>query len=126
MHLSLINSRQGINVKDVPAKLFIAAFAAYLKKGNKFKIPDWAGYVKTACFKELAPYESDWLYTRAASVAYQLYIRGKVGVGALRTHYGKKERRGTVSNRHRQAAGKVIRYCLKQLEDIGYVGTVKY
>ncbi len=82
--------------------------------------------VKTACFKELAPYDQDWLYIRAASVAYQLYLRGKVGISALRTHYGGKQRNGTKPPHHRQGAGKVIRYCLKQLEDAGLVGTVKY
>ena len=100
-------------MKDVHAKLFIEAFANHLKKTNKFKIPEWAGLVKTACYKELAPYDKDWFYTRAASVAYQLYIRGKVGVSALRSHYGGSERRGTIRPRHRQAAGKIIRYCLK-------------
>jgi small subunit ribosomal protein S19e len=82
--------------------------------------------VKTAYFKELAPYDSDWLYTRAASVAYQLYIRGKVGLSALKTHYGGKARRGAQPPIQQQGAGKVIRYCLKQLEEAGLVGQVKY
>jgi ribosomal protein S19E (S16A) len=63
---------------------------------------------------------------RAASVAYQLYIRGKVGLSALRTHYGGKMRWGSHPPTHRQSAGKVLRYCLKQLEDQGLVGQVKY
>ena len=74
----------------------------------------------------MAPYEIDWLYIRAASVAYQLYIRGKVGISALRSHYGGNQRRGTCPPHFRQAGGKVIRYCLKQLEDSGLVGVVKY
>ena len=86
----------------------------------------WAGYVKTACYKDLAPYDPDWLYIRAASVAYQLYIRRKVGISALKSHYGGKQRRGARPPQHHQAAGKVIRYCLKQLEDAGLVGVVKY
>jgi small subunit ribosomal protein S19e len=63
---------------------------------------------------------------RAASVAYQLYIRGKVGISALKTHYGGKQRNGVRPPKHHQGAGKVIRYCLKQLEDSGLVGQVKY
>lgn len=82
--------------------------------------------MKTACFKDLGPYDSDWLYVRAASVAYQLYIRGKVGLSALRTHYGGKQRNGVRPPHQRQGAGKVIRYCLKQLEDAGLVGLVKF
>merc|ERR1711907_518835 len=85
-HLALINS-VGTTVKDVPAKDFIEAFSRHLKKGNKIKMPEWAQYYKTACFKDLAPYDPDWLYIRAASVAYQLYVRGKVGVNTLRKHY---------------------------------------
>jgi ribosomal protein S19E (S16A) len=33
-------------------------------------------------------------------------------------------RMGVQSPRHRRAAGKVIRYCLKQLSDMGLVGIV--
>ena len=55
--MSLINRGPGVNVKDVSSRVFIEAFANHLKKGNKFKIPDWASQVKTACFKELAPYD---------------------------------------------------------------------
>ena len=73
----------------------------------------------------MAPYDPDWLYVRAASVAYQLYIRGTVGVSALRSHYGGKQRNGVRPPHHRQACGKVIRYCLKQLEAQSLVGTEK-
>ena len=106
IQLSLINNSNRVTVKDVPAKEFIEAFSKHLKKGNKIKMPDvsspslcslilnyiyqWASYVKTSCYKELPPYDPDWLYVRAASIAYQLYIRGKVGISALRTHYGGK------------------------------------
>lgn len=115
-----------MTVKDVAAREFIDAFSKHLKKGNKIKMPDWAQYAKTACFKDLSPYDTDWLYVRAASVAYQLYIRGKVGISALKTHYGGKQRNGVRPPKHHQGAGKVIRYCLKQLEEAGLVGQVKY
>ena len=59
-------------------------------------------------------------------MAYQLYIRGKVGVSALKIHYCGKQRNGVRSPKHHQGAGKVIRYCLKQLEEAGLVGQVKY
>ena len=86
----------------------------------------WSQYVKTACYKDLAPYDSDWLYVRAASVGYQLYIRGKVGISALKTHYGGKQRNGVRPPKHHQGAGKVIRYCLKQLVEAGLVGEIEY
>ena len=82
--------------------------------------------VKTACYKELNPLNNDWLYTRAASICYQLYMRQKVGVKGLRKHYGGKARRGVKSEHHRNAAGKNIRYCLEQLQQMGLVGETKY
>ena len=82
--------------------------------------------MKTACFKELGPLDQDWLYVRAASIAYQLYMRGKVGVGGLRKHYSENQRRGTMKEHTRAAAGKNIRYALQQLSAIGLVGDLKY
>ena len=82
-------------------------------------------YYKTGCFKELSPYDQDWLYIRAASVAYQLYIRGKVGVNTLRKHYSGNQNWGTCTEHHRLAAGKCIRYCLIELEKAGLVGLIK-
>ena len=38
--LASLNQNKGVTVKDVPAKEFIEQFAKYLKKGNKFKMPE--------------------------------------------------------------------------------------
>jgi small subunit ribosomal protein S19e len=70
----------------------------------------------------LAPYDDDWLYTRAASIAYQLYMRGKVGVNTLRKHYSGLKRGTTVTEHTFKSAGKCIRYSLQQLEAAGLVG----
>ena len=70
-----INSHHGVTVKDVDAESFIKSFASYLKNSKGFKIPEWAVYVKTACFKDLAPFDPDWLYVRAAACARILYVR---------------------------------------------------
>ena len=48
-------------VKDVDQQEFVKAFAAFLKKSGKVKVPSWADQVKTAVFKELSPYDQDWL-----------------------------------------------------------------
>merc|ERR1719443_690778 len=120
-HLALINQHSN-TVKDIPAADFISAYAKFLKKGNKVKIPGWAKYAKTSAARELAPYDDDWLYHRAASVAYQLYMRKKVGVNTLRKHYGGNKRYGTCTEHFLKASGKNIRYCLAQLEESGLVG----
>ncbi|XP_077048585.1 small ribosomal subunit protein eS19 isoform X2 [Agelaius phoeniceus] len=66
----------GVTVKDVNQQEFVRALAAFLKKSGKLKVPDWADTVKLAKHKELAPYDENWFYTRAASTARHLYLRG--------------------------------------------------
>ena len=124
--LASINQKRGVTVKDVQAKEFIAEFAAHLKRNNSIRVPEWSTYVKTACFKELAPYDKDWIFTRAASVAYQLYMRGNTGVNTLRKHYSEGQRNGTCPKKTRLSAGKVIRYCLKELQNHELVGEQRY
>ncbi|KAK4860053.1 hypothetical protein QYF36_016553 [Acer negundo] len=51
--------------------------------------------MKTAQFKELAPYDPDWYYVRAASMARKIYLRGGLGVGAFRRIYGGSKRYGS-------------------------------
>merc|ERR1712013_424791 len=77
-----------ICVKDVDQQEFVVAFAAFLKKSGKIKVPAWADQVKTAVFKQLSPYDQDWYYIRCASLARHLYMRGNAGVGAFRRVYG--------------------------------------
>merc|ERR1719373_351286 len=108
-------------VKDVPASKFIAAFAKHMKRQGKFEIPKWSDVVKTGVAKELSPYDPDWLYTRAASVARHVYNRGGSGVGAFRKHYGGQQRRGVCTNHFRKSSGKIIRYFMQQLEEMGII-----
>ncbi|XP_068953726.1 small ribosomal subunit protein eS19-like [Petaurus breviceps papuanus] len=64
----------GVTVKE-----FMRALDAFLKKSGKLKVPKWVDMVKLAKHKELAPYNENWFYTRAASTARHLYLRGSVG-----------------------------------------------
>ncbi|EER08063.1 40s ribosomal protein s19, putative, partial [Perkinsus marinus ATCC 50983] len=48
----------------------------------------WAEYIKTGTQRELAPYDDDYLYIRAAAIARRIYIRPNIGVGALRKIFG--------------------------------------
>merc|ERR1719221_1569966 len=63
--------------------------------------------------------DADWLYTRAASVARYVYCRGGAGVGNFRKIYGGQQRRGTCTSKFRKGSGKIVRYCMQQLEEIG-------
>mmetsp|Transcript_13624 Transcript_13624/g.46139 ORF Transcript_13624/g.46139 Transcript_13624/m.46139 type:complete len:159 (+) Transcript_13624:28-504(+) len=106
----------GVTVKDVPAQDFIVAYAAHLKRTGKIEVPKWADLVKTAKFKELAPYDPDWYYVRAASIARRVYLRGNVGVGAMRKIYGGRQRRGTIKEKFALSGGSIPRHIFGQLE----------
>eukprot|EP00747_Dinoflagellata_sp_TGD_P161628 gnl/TRDRNA2_/TRDRNA2_178285_c0_seq1.p2 gnl/TRDRNA2_/TRDRNA2_178285_c0~~gnl/TRDRNA2_/TRDRNA2_178285_c0_seq1.p2 ORF type:complete len:159 (-),score=43.55 gnl/TRDRNA2_/TRDRNA2_178285_c0_seq1:56-532(-) len=108
-------------VKDVEAAKFIAAFSQHLKRQGRFEIPKWADTVKTGVAQELAPYDPDWLYVRTASMVRKVYIRGGSGVGAFRKVYGSQKRRGTMTNTRTKGSGKIARYILQQLEEMGLV-----
>ncbi|KAJ3137899.1 40S ribosomal protein S19 [Physocladia obscura] len=108
----------GVTVKDVSAHSFVKAYAAYLKRTGKLEVPKWVDIVKTATHKELAPYDPDWFYVRAASVARHIYLRKQVGVGALRKNYGGRKNRGNKPHHHSDASGSVLRKVLQALEKI--------
>merc|ERR550525_1803232 len=110
-----------VTVKDVEADKFITAFAQHLKRQGRFEIPKWADVVKTGKNKELPPNDPDWLYVRTASMVRKIYIRGGIGVGAFRKVYGGQKRRGTCTNIYTKASGKIARYVLQQLEEMGLV-----
>ncbi|MCP9260071.1 40S ribosomal protein S19 [Dirofilaria immitis] len=90
-------------------------------KSGKVKVPDWSDLVKMGSYKELAPVDIDWYYTRTASIARRLYIRSPTGVGALRRVYGGSKRRGVAPNHFSKASGSVIRKALQTLEAIKWV-----
>lgn len=54
------------------------------------KVPDWVDIVKSAKFKELAPYDPDWFYTRCAALARHIYMRSPVGVKTVTKIFGGK------------------------------------
>jgi small subunit ribosomal protein S19e len=90
-----------------------------LSATGKLEVPAWVDIVKTAPFKELAPYDPDWFYIRAASVARHIYLRKSVGIGALRKVHGGRKNRGTRPGRHFEGSGSVDRKAIQALEKIG-------
>jgi len=106
----------GITVRDVSAAKFIAAYAAHLKTTGQIELPKWVDYVKTGVRKELAPYDEDWYYVRAAALARKVYLRPGCGVGGLRKAFGGSYRRGVNRNIFSKGSGSIIRSCLAELE----------
>jgi len=100
---------------------FIPALAKALKEIDAFKVPEWALYVKSGTSRERPPVDEDFWYIRAASILRQLYIKGVVGVGRLRTRYGSRKDRGGKPDKFRKSGGKIIRVILQQAEKAGLV-----
>lgn len=61
---------------------------------GKVKVPEHMDLVKTARFKELAPYDPDWFYVRCAAVLRHIYIRSPVGVKTVTKIFGGRKRNG--------------------------------
>jgi len=106
-------------VRDVSAEAFIAAYASHLKRSGKLEVPTWVDLVKTGSFKELAPYDPDWYYIRAAAIARHIYLRKDVGVGALTKLHGGRNRRGNRPSHHKDCASSVQRKICQSLQKIG-------
>jgi small subunit ribosomal protein S19e len=108
-------------VHSAESQEFNTNLAEALKKIPEFVIPDWAEFVKSSVAKKRVPEESDFWFKRSASILRQLYIKGVVGVGRLKTRYGSKKDRGMKPDKFRKASGKIIRVILQQAEAVGLV-----
>merc|ERR1711924_421477 len=96
-------------VKDVETHTFINAYAKHLKRSGKIELPKWVEFVKTAPFKELAPYDEDWYFVRAAAIARKIYLRPGTGIGGLCKSFGGKKRRGTLKEKFQKSSPGIIR-----------------
>ncbi|PIA57745.1 hypothetical protein AQUCO_00600457v1 [Aquilegia coerulea] len=108
-------------VKDVSSHDFNRGYAAHLKRSGKMELPHWTDIVKTATFKELAPYDPDWYYIRAASMARKIYLRQGLGVGGFRKIYGGRKRNGSRPPHFCKSSGGIARHILQQLENMKIV-----
>ena len=111
-------------VYDVPADVLISELAEALKTED-ISVPNWARYVKTGAHAQRPPHESDWWYTRCASLLRKIYLHGPLGINELRTEYGGGKPRGYGAAKHRDAGGAIIRNAARDLEKLGYVEKVE-
>jgi len=105
-----------VNVHDVPASRLIAALSQQVRALPGFQPPEWASFVKTGSHAERPPQQSDWWYTRAASLLRKLYLHGPVGLSDLEREYGGTKALAYFPKHHRDAGTSANRKILKQLE----------
>ena len=110
-----------VNARDVPSGKLIPALAEQMKTVPGVEEPDWAHWVKTGSHAERPPTNSDWWFTRAASLMRKLYLHGPVGLGDLERAYGGTKALHYNPKHHRDAGGSSIRKILKQLEQADLV-----
>ncbi|KAI5667084.1 hypothetical protein M9H77_16937 [Catharanthus roseus] len=108
-------------VKDVSPHDFVKAYASHLRRSGKMELPHWVDIVKTGELKELAPYDPDWYYIRAASMARKIYLRQGLGVGAFRRIYGGSKRNGSRPPHFCKSSGAVARHILQQLQKMNII-----
>ena len=121
--IDINKSKKGVTVFDVPANDLINSLAMFFKEKNVIKLPKWSSLVKCSHANEIVPLDPDYMYYKAAAIARMLYVTKSktVGVGSIRTMFGKKERRGAQPAKFMRASGKIIRFLVKQLKDNKYV-----
>jgi small subunit ribosomal protein S19e len=111
---------------DVPASLFIPRLAKYIKDNiDQVQPPPWAPLVKTSSHTQSQPDNSDWWFTRAASILRKTYIEGPIGLEHLRAEYGGRKSFGVRRQHTRKGGGTNIRKILQQLEAARLVETIK-
>ncbi|KAJ6829643.1 40S ribosomal protein S19-like [Iris pallida] len=108
-------------VKDVCPHDFVKAYSAHLKRSRKMELPHWTDIVKTGRFKELAPYDPDWYYIRAASMAKKIYLRQGIGVGGFQKMYGGRKRNRSKPQHFCNSSGVVARNILQLLQAMNII-----
>ncbi|THU51864.1 hypothetical protein C4D60_Mb06t35550 [Musa balbisiana] len=89
--------------------------------GTMMELPEWTDIVKTGRFKELAPYDPDWYYIRAASMARKIYLRQGIGVGGFQKIYGGRKRNGSRPPHFCKSSGAIARHILQQLQRMNII-----
>lgn len=109
------------DVRSIEAGKYNDILAKALKESGDFQKPEWIDFVKTSAHKMRPVVDEDFWYRRGASILRQMYIRGIVGVGRLRTRYGGRKNRGVKPEHFVKAGGKIIRTLLQQAEKAGLI-----
>jgi len=113
------------SVNTIEAGRYTKLLAETLKKSGDFEQPAWISFVKSGAGRMRPINDPDFWYKRAASILRQMYIKGVVGVGRLRTRYGNRKNKGMKPAHFYKGGGKIIRVILQQAESAGLMEKVK-
>ncbi len=103
---------------EAPANLLINRLAHYLKDEiDTVTPPSWASVVKTGSHAQRPPQNTDWWFTRCASILRKVYLKGPIGIQRLRAEYGGRKDRGVRPEHARKGSGTIVRKALQQLEE---------
>jgi small subunit ribosomal protein S19e len=108
-------------VYDARAEVLISKLSEYLRRSPQLEPPVWAPFVKTGSHAEGLPMNKEWWYTRCASLLRKIYLHGPIGISQLRSDFGGRKAVGFSKAHHRDSGSSILRRCLKQLEEAGYV-----
>jgi len=111
-------------VYDVPPDLLISKLTEILKTED-LPAPEWIPFVKSGAHADRPPHESDWWYTRCASILRKIYLNGPIGVAELKSVYGGGKPYGYGAAHHKDASGAIIRNAIHGLEKLGYLEKVE-
>ena len=111
---------------DVPAQAYITKLAQYIRDNVDQVTPlPWAAYAKSGSYATRQPQDSNWWYTRCASLLRKTYTKGPIGVEKLRAQYSQRKDCGTRPEHVRKGAGSINRKLFQQLESAGLVVSTK-
>ena len=110
---------------DVPAHDLIKQTAKKLEKEDAIKMPEENRYAKTSVARENIPDNPDWWYVRCASILRKIYVNNGIGIEQLKAEYGGKRDKGSKPSKARSGSGTIVRRCVQQLEQAGFVKKIK-
>jgi small subunit ribosomal protein S19e len=99
--------------------------AKKLEKEESIKMPEANRYAKTSVARENIPDNPDWWYVRCASILRKIYVHNGIGIEQLKAEYGGKRDKGSKPSKARSGSGTIVRRCVQQLEQAGYVKKIK-
>lgn len=112
-------------LRSIEPGKYNAKLAQALRDFEEFKKPEWVNFVKSGSHKIRPIHDPEFWHKRSAGILRQLYVRGIVGVGRLRSRYGGRKNNGMAPDHFRKSSGKIIRLMLQQAETAGLVEKVK-